>query len=57
MQIAACHRRLGQLHEARGAIEQAKIVLSRLPPESDFTVATSFEREAWNRVLSDMSQW
>jgi tetratricopeptide (TPR) repeat protein len=57
LQIASCHRRLGQLQEARGAIEQAKIVLSRMPGDANFTTATGFGKEQWSRVLSDMSNW
>jgi tetratricopeptide (TPR) repeat protein len=57
LQIAWCHRRLGQLQEARGAIEQAKIVLARLPDQADFTQATGFDKQQWSRVLNDMSQW
>jgi hypothetical protein len=45
------------LQEARGAIEQAKIVLARLPAQADFTLATGFGKQQWTRVLNDMSQW
>jgi tetratricopeptide (TPR) repeat protein len=57
LQIAWCHRRLNQLEEARGAIEQAKMVLGRLPEDAEFTAATGMERQHWNRVLNDISQW
>jgi tetratricopeptide (TPR) repeat protein len=57
LQIAWCHRRLNQLEEARGAIEQAKMVLGRLPEEAEFTAATGMQRQHWGRVLNDISQW
>jgi tetratricopeptide (TPR) repeat protein len=57
LQIAWCHRRLDQLQEARGAIEQAKMVLARLPQEASFSAATGMDRQQWTRVLNDISQW
>ena len=40
-----------------GAVEQAQIARDRLPPDADFTTATSFNREEWRTLLSDMSKW
>lgn len=57
LQIAWCHRRLGELQEARGAVEQAKMVLERLPEDADFAAATGMPRQQWRRILGDISQW
>jgi tetratricopeptide (TPR) repeat protein len=57
VQIANCWRRLGQEVKARGAIQQAQIVLKGLPPEADFASATALNREEWGILLADMSKW
>ncbi len=55
--IANCWRRLDQPIKAKGAIEQAKLVLQRFPPETDFKLATNFNREQWKILLNGMSSW
>jgi TolA-binding protein len=55
--IANCWRRLNQPIKARGTIEQAKLVLQRLPPDTDFRVATNFDRQYWHIMLMEMSKW
>ena len=55
--IANCWRRLDQPIKARGTIEQAKLVLQRLPKDIDFKVATNFNRQQWKLFLDEMSQW
>jgi tetratricopeptide (TPR) repeat protein len=57
VQIANCWRRLGQEVKARGAIQQAQIVLNGLPPQADFASATALNREEWGILLADMSKW
>ncbi len=57
VQISHCHRRLGQFVEARGALEQAKVVLEKLPADADFQLATNFSRTEWSEILEQMSQW
>ncbi len=55
--IANCWRRLNQPLKARGTIEQAKLVLQRLPPETNFKIATNFNRQQWQLLLDEMSKW
>lgn len=55
--IANCWRRLDQPIKARGTIEQAKLVLQRLPRDVDFKVATNFNRQQWELFLDEMSEW
>jgi tetratricopeptide (TPR) repeat protein len=57
VQIANCWRRLGQAVKARGAIQQAQIVLQGLPPDADFASTTTLNREEWNMLLANMSRW
>ena len=55
--IANCWRRLNQPVKARGTIEQAKLVLQRLPSDTDFKLATNFDRHYWKLLLNEMSKW
>ncbi len=55
--IANCYRRLNKPVKAKGTIEQAKLVLNRLPPETDFLLATNFSRQSWEQLLNEMSGW
>lgn len=55
--IANCWRRLNQPIKAKGTLEQAKLVLQRFPPETDFLLATNFNRDQWTLLLDEMSQW
>lgn len=55
--IANCWRRLNQPVKARGTIEQAKLVLQRLPADTDFKLATNFDRQYWQILLNEMSKW
>ena len=47
VQLAACHRRLSRKAEAAGTLEQAKIVLSRLPDDADFRATTRNSKAEW----------
>jgi hypothetical protein len=51
MQIASCYRRLGRLSEARGIMQQAKVVLQRLDADAAFSVATNQDRRQWSELL------
>jgi TolA-binding protein len=51
VQIAACLRRLNRTAEARGTLEQARIVLQRLRPDADFTKTTRYTRDEWTQLL------
>jgi len=55
--IANCWSRLNQPVKARGTIEQAKLMLDTLPPDTDFKLATNFNRQQWNLLLKEMSKW
>ena len=55
--IANCWRRLNQPIKAKGTIEQAKLVLDRFPEETDFKLATNFNRNQWQFLLDEMSDW
>ena len=51
VQIAHCHRQLNRAMEARATLEQAKLRLSRIRPDADFTTTTRYTRDQWVRVL------
>jgi len=57
VQIASCHRRLGRRIEARGALEQAKVVLQQLPEDLEFRATTNYSRDQWISLLDQMIQW
>jgi tetratricopeptide (TPR) repeat protein len=57
VEIANCWRRLDRPDKARGAIQQAQIALDQLPADADFATTTSFNREEWRMLLSDMARW
>ncbi len=51
VQIANCHRLQNRHSEARGTLEQAKVVLNRIRPDADFAQTTRYNREGWQRLL------
>jgi tetratricopeptide (TPR) repeat protein len=51
LQIAACYRRLGKPDEARGTLEQAKVMLARISRQANFTETTNYSRGQWSQVL------
>ena len=55
VQIATCYRRLDKPIEARGAVQQAKVVLNRIKPEAPFTQATNYTRADWVSLLDWLS--
>ncbi len=57
VQAAACWRRLDQPVTARVTLDQAKLVLKEMPPETDFRTATNFTRQQWEYLLNQMSVW
>lgn len=52
VQIAACYRRQDRLSEARGTLEQARLVLERMRRDADFTQTTPYSREEWDNLLT-----
>lgn len=57
VQIANCWRRRDRPDNARKAIDQARMVLERLPPNADFSMTTVLSREEWRMLLNNMSNW
>jgi tetratricopeptide (TPR) repeat protein len=55
VKIADCYRRLNRQSEARGTIEQAKVVLSRMPADVSFADKSNFDRQEWTRHLEWLS--
>ena len=51
MQIASCYRRLKRPSEARGTLEQARVVLQRIRPDADFLRTTRLDRQQWSELL------
>jgi TolA-binding protein len=51
MQIAACYRHLGKTEEARGTLEQAKVMLTRIGREASFSETTNYARDQWSQIL------
>jgi tetratricopeptide (TPR) repeat protein len=51
VQIASCHRRMGRISEARGTLEQARVVLQRIRSDANFTRTTRLARQDWVHLL------
>jgi tetratricopeptide (TPR) repeat protein len=51
VQIANCYRRLQRPNEARGTLEQARVVLQRIRPDADFLRTTRLDRQQWSDLL------
>jgi len=51
VQVAACYRRLNRTAEARGTLEQARVVLRRIRADADFKRTTRFNREEWGQMI------
>lgn len=54
VQISHCRRRLQDNIRARGAIEQARLLLARLPPDADYATSTNLTRPQWVRLLDEL---
>lgn len=52
VQIANCHRRKSRPAEARGTLEQAKVILTRIRPDADFLQTTRYNRDEWGKILN-----
>lgn len=57
VQIANCWQRLDRVTNAKGAIRQAQLTLQQMPGDADFAATTAFNREEWQQLLTNMSQW
>jgi hypothetical protein len=51
VQIANVFRRLDRPAEARTSLEQARLALRRLPPDTRFDDTTNHDRKEWGQVL------
>lgn len=54
LQMADCHRRMHRLNEARGTIEQAKLMLDRIPKDARFDAVSNYGRDEWTRLLDSL---
>ncbi len=59
VQMARCHRKLGQKYEASRALAQAEQLLTRIPSEYDpqFVSLTRSSREEWQDLIGWLRQW
>ncbi|MEQ8847916.1 tetratricopeptide repeat protein [Botrimarina sp.] len=55
VQIYHCWRRLGDRPKALGVIQQARLLLERLPADAEFVEATSRSRREWDRLLGQLA--
>ncbi len=55
LQIASCYHRMGRADDARGTMEQAKVVLRRIPADADFLATTRYDRDRWAELLEWLS--
>jgi tetratricopeptide (TPR) repeat protein len=56
VQMARAYRKLSKPAEARGAVEQAKMVLARMKPEVSFKETTNYSLEEWTKLLEEESK-
>lgn len=56
LEIARCRLAMGQTAQARISLEQARIVLTRLPNETQFEQTTPFSRAEWTNRLNKLLQ-
>jgi tetratricopeptide (TPR) repeat protein len=54
LQIADCYKRLGKPAEMRGTLQQAKLMLERLPPDAEFGTVSNFTRDQWSRMIDQL---
>ncbi|MCC6493272.1 MAG: tetratricopeptide repeat protein [Pirellulales bacterium] len=57
LQVANCWRRLGEPVKARVMLDQARMVLKGMPEDADFLATTNFNRQQWDMLLTQMSDW
>ncbi len=55
VQISHCFQQLGRPQEARGSLEQAKVVLAKIDEDVDLRLATNFDRPGWTQRLEWLS--
>lgn len=57
VQTSHCWRRLHDIVRSRGAIEQAKLFLTQLPPEANFATSTNLTRNEWADYLDELGDF
>ena len=56
VQIARCYRHKNELKKSRGILEQASMILNRMPKNAAFTKTTPFTRDEWKERLNWQKQ-
>ena len=56
LQMIEAYRRLGRGAEARGAAEQAKLVLGRLKSDAAVAETTTRDRRQWTELLEELTR-
>jgi hypothetical protein len=51
VQMARAFRAVNKPSEARGTIEQAKLLLARMPPQTSFQETSNYSRTQWSALL------
>jgi hypothetical protein len=51
LQISACYRHLDKPKKAKGIMEQARIVLQKIPTDMDYRKTSRFSRQQWEQHL------
>jgi len=54
LQIVDCYRRMQRGPEARGTLEQAKLMLNRLPQDASFESVSNYSRQEWAKLLDTL---
>lgn len=54
LQIVDCYRRMQRGPEARGTLEQAKLMLNRLPKDAAFESVSNYSRSEWVKLLDTL---
>jgi tetratricopeptide (TPR) repeat protein len=57
LQIVDCYRRLRRGPEARGTLEQAKLMLNRLPQDASFESVSNYTRQEWAKLLDTLGSF
>jgi TolA-binding protein len=57
LQIVDCYRRLRRGPEARGTLEQAKLMLNRLPEDAAFETVSNYSRQEWTKLLDTLGSF
>jgi TolA-binding protein len=56
LQTARAYRQLNRPQDARGTIEQARVVLGRMKPQAPFAETTNYTAQEWEQVLAQAAE-